>query len=61
MKTGKLIIYPAHTHQNRKDAKFYTLVTIYERTGNPGGKLRPKDKDSTQLQELLLMKKTHLW
>ena len=46
-------------YQNRKNENFSIPVTFYISTGNPGGKLRPEDKDSTRLQELSLMNNTY--
>ena len=54
MNTGKCI-NPAQPSQNRKNEKCYIPGTLYKSTGNPGGKLRPADKNRTRLQELSVM------
>ena len=46
-------------YQNLKNEKLFIPVIFYISTGNPGGKLRPEDKDSTRLQELSLMNNTY--
>ena len=55
MKTGKLLTDIPDTNQNTKDEKSYILVTFYKSNGNTGGKVLPKNQDSTRLQNLLIM------
>ena len=48
MKTGKLIISPAHLYQSSTHKKkSYIPVTFSKNAESPGGKLRPEDRDST--------------
>ena len=51
MKTGKLTINPAYPYQNCKDEKSYIPVIFSKKkTGNPGAKRCPEDKNCTRLQ-----------
>ena len=59
MKTGKLIRHPKRKSQNRNDEKSYIRVRFLKKAEDPGGKLRPEDKDSTCLPELSPMNNTH--
>ena len=59
MKTGKLIIDPAHPYQKRADKKSSIPVTFYKNTGNNGEKFHPENKDNTRLQEISLMNRTY--
>ena len=46
-------------YQYYSDKNSYIQVIFLKNTGNTGGKLRPQDKGSTSLNELLLMNHTH--
>ena len=59
MNTGKLILHPMATSRSTTDKNSYIPVNFQRNTGRIGGKLKPKDKDSTRLQELSLMNNTH--
>ena len=59
MNTGKIIIHPMATSHSTRDENSYIPVKFLKNTGNIDGKLKPQDKDSTRLQELLLMNNTH--
>ena len=59
MNTEKLITYQIGTSHSTTDKKSYVPVKFQKNTGRTAGKLRPQDTDSTRLQELSLMKKTH--
>ena len=47
------------THQPINEGKSYVPVNIIKSAGNPGGKLKPYDSESTRLQELSLKNNTY--
>ena len=50
--TGKLKHDPYATHQPINEGTSYVPVNLIKSAGNPGGKLKPYDSESTRLQEL---------
>ena len=60
MHTGNLIITPDRTHHiSKSDKNSYDPVKFLKNTGRTGGKLRPKDKSNTILQEKSIMNNTY--
>ena len=59
MTTGKVKVNPHATAKLKYDGKPYTPVDFQKSRSQPGGRLRPIDKDSTRLQELSLMNTTY--
>ena len=59
MATGKLKYNPHATHHPLNEGTSYFPVNHLKNTGNPGGKVKPHDTESTRLQELSLMNSTY--
>ena len=59
MTTGKVKVNPHATAKLKYDGKPYTPVDFQKSRSQPGGRLRPIDKNSTRLQELSLMNTTY--
>ena len=59
MTTGNLKYNPHATHQLLNEGKSYIPVNLLKNTGNLGGKVKPHDTESTQLQELSLSNDTY--
>ena len=59
MNTGKIIIHQMATSHSTTDENSFVPVKFKKNTGRIGGKLKPQDTDSTRLQKLSLMNKTH--
>ena len=59
MTTGKVKVNPHAKAKYKYDGKPYTPVNFQKSRNQPGGILRPIDKDSTRLQELSLMNTTY--
>ena len=59
MNTGHLIVDPMATSHSLTDGNPYVSVKFQKNIGRIVGKLKPQDADSTRLQELSLMNRTH--
>ena len=59
MTTGNLKYNPHATHQPLNEGTSYVPVNLLKNTGNPGGKVKPHDTESTRLQELSLMNNSY--
>ena len=59
MTSGKIKNEPSATHHPINEDASYVPVNLIESAGNPGGKLKPYDSESTRLQELSLMNSTY--
>ena len=59
MTSGKIKNDPSATHHPINEDTSYVPVNLIESAGNPGGKLKPYDSESTRLQELSLMNSTY--
>ena len=59
MTTGKIKYDPYATHHPINEDTLYIPVNLLKNAGNPGGKLKSYDSESTRLQELSLMNKTY--
>ena len=59
MTTGKLKYNPHATQHPLNEGTSYIPVNLLKNTGNPGGKVKPRDTESTQLQELSQMNSTY--
>ena len=59
MTTGKLKHTPHITHHPLNEGTSYIPVNRLKNTGNVGGKIKPRDTESTRLQELSLMNNTY--
>ena len=58
MTTGKPKYNPHATHQPLNEGTSYSRVNLLKNAGNPRGKIKPRDTESTRLQELSLKKNT---
>ena len=59
MTTGKIKYDPYATHHPINEVISYMPVNLLKNAGNPGGKLKPYDSESTLLQNLSLMNSTY--
>ena len=59
MNTENLIVHPMATSHSLTDKISYNSVNFQKNIGQIGEKLKPKDTDSTRLQELSLMNRAH--
>ena len=59
MNTGKIKQDPYPTHQPLNEGTSHIPINLLRNTGNPGGKIKPQDTESTRLQELSLMNNTY--
>ena len=59
LNTGKIKFDPHATSHPINKGLSYVPVNFYKSTGQPGGKLKPYDNESTRLQELSLMNSTY--
>ena len=50
---------PYATHQPIEEGTSYIPVNLLKNTGNPGGKVKSQDTESTRLQELSLKNSTY--
>ena len=58
MNTGNLKYTPHITHPPNEGTS-YIPVNLLKNTGNSGGKMKPRDTESTRLQKLSLMNNTY--
>ena len=59
MNTVKIIKNPHATHHLLNEGTSYIPVNLLRKAGNPPGKIKPQDTESTRLQELSLMNNTY--
>ena len=59
MTTGKLKYNPRATHQPLNEGTSYIPVNLLKNAENPRGKIKPRDTESTRLQELSQMNNTY--
>ena len=59
MDTGNLIVHQMAKSHSLTDQNSYVSVKFQKNTGRIGGKLKPQDTESTQLQELSRMNSTY--
>ena len=59
MNTGHLIVNPMATSHSLTDKNSYISVNFQKNIGQIGEKLKPQITDSTRLQELSFMNRTH--